>query len=165
MLKTKRDSTALKVMEYVVGDEHTFDVWVQYTAPNGKIKAVRPKLTAWEDMRSRAIIGDVISVDADSQTLKDSLVKMIYSEIGGVPKVLHIDNGKDYTAKTMTGQNRKNVRLSLTLTLRQLDFTSPLGYRRLGVPFHIRHGINRLNVFSIPYATSFPAGLPVIQEL
>ena len=29
-----------------IGDEHTFDVWVQYTAPNGKVKAVRPKLVA-----------------------------------------------------------------------------------------------------------------------
>ncbi len=47
MLKGRRDATSLKVMEYVVGDEHTFDIWVQWTAPNGKIKAVRPKLVAW----------------------------------------------------------------------------------------------------------------------
>ena len=40
MLKGKRDATSLKVMEYVVGDEHTFDFWVQGVAPNGKIKAV-----------------------------------------------------------------------------------------------------------------------------
>ena len=25
-------------MEYVVGDEHTFDFWVQWTAPNGKFR-------------------------------------------------------------------------------------------------------------------------------
>lgn len=49
MLKGKRDATSLKVMEYVVGDEHTFDFWVQWTAPNGKVKAVRPKLVAWLD--------------------------------------------------------------------------------------------------------------------
>ena len=66
MLKGKRDATSLKVMEYVVGDEHTFDFWVQWTAPNGKIKAVRPKLVAWLDMRSRAIIGDVACVNANS---------------------------------------------------------------------------------------------------
>ena len=40
----------LKVMEYVVGDEHTFDFWVQWVAPNGKIKAVRPKLVAWMEI-------------------------------------------------------------------------------------------------------------------
>lgn len=50
MMKGKRDATSLQVMEYVVGDEHTFDFWVQWTAPNGKIKAVRPKLVAWLDI-------------------------------------------------------------------------------------------------------------------
>ena len=70
MLKGKRDATSLKVMEYVVGDEHTFDFWVQWTAPNGKVKAVRPKLVAWLDMRSRCIVGDVACVNANSQTLK-----------------------------------------------------------------------------------------------
>ena len=59
-------------------------------------------------MRSRAIIGDVACVNANSQTLKESLVKMIYSNPGGVPHILHVDNGKDYTAEVMTGQNRKN---------------------------------------------------------
>ena len=132
MLKTKRDSTALKVMEYVVGDEHTFDIWVQYTAPNGKIKAVRPKLTAWEDMRSRAIIGDVISIDANSQTLKESLVKMIYSEIGGVPKVLHIDNGKDYTAETMTGQSRKERRIEFDFDAETVGFYQSIGVQEVG---------------------------------
>ena len=33
---------------------------------------------------------------------------MIYSNPGGVPHILHVDNGKDYTAEVMTGQNRKN---------------------------------------------------------
>lgn len=113
MMKGKRDATSLQVMEYVVGDEHTFDFWVQWTAPNGKIKAVRPKLVAWLDMRSRAIIGDVACVNANSQTLKESLVKMIYSNPGGVPHILHVDNGKDYTAKAMTGQNRKHRKIDL----------------------------------------------------
>ena len=62
MLKGKRDATTLEVMELLVGDEHTFDLWVQYTAPNGKVKAVRPVLVAWMDMRSRDILGDVICV-------------------------------------------------------------------------------------------------------
>lgn len=53
MMKGKRDATSLQVMEYVVGDEHTFDFWVQWTAPNGKIKAVRPKLVAWLDSSRR----------------------------------------------------------------------------------------------------------------
>lgn len=127
MIKGKRDATALQVMEFVQGDEHTFDCWVQHTSSNGKVKAVRPKLVAWLDTRSRCIIGDVICVDANSQILKESLVKMLYSPIGGVPKHLHIDNGKDYTSQTNLGQNRNERAM--------LDFDSETRgfYRSIGI--------------------------------
>ena len=132
MLKGKRDATSLEVMEYVVGDEHTFDFWVQWTAPNGKIKAVRPKLVAWIDMKSRAIIGDVACIDANSQTLKESLVKMIYSTPGGVPHILHVDNGKDYTAKTMTGQSRKKRSIDFAFDAETVGFYQSIGIEEVG---------------------------------
>lgn len=132
MLKAKRDATTLEVMEYVVGDEHTFDFWVQWTAPNGKIKAVRPKLVAWMDMRSRTIIGDVACIDANSQTLKESLIKMIYSNPGGVPKIIHIDNGKDYTAKSMTGQSRKERKIELQFDSETVGFYQSIGVQEVG---------------------------------
>ena len=116
MIKGRRDATSLKVMEYVVGDEHTFDFWVQYTAPNGKIKAVRPKLVAWMDMRSRTIIGDVACVNANGDVLKESLVKMLYSHPGGVPRILHVDNGKDYTRTSSSRPSRS----------RAISFMTPL---------------------------------------
>ena len=83
-------------------------------------------------MRSRAIIGDVISVDADSQTLKDSLVKMIYSEIGGVPKVLHLIMVKTYTAKTMTGQNRKERKIEFDFDAETVGFYQSIGIQEVG---------------------------------
>ena len=132
MVKARRDATQLKVMEYVVGDEHTFDLWVQWTAPNGKIKAVRPKLVAWMDMRSRAIIGYVICVDANSQTLKESLVKMLYSDPGGVPHILHVDNGKDYTAQTMTGQSRKRRKIDFEFDAETVGFYQSIGIEEVG---------------------------------
>lgn len=132
MLKARRDATSLKVMEYVVGDEHTFDFWVQWTAPNGKVKAVRPKLVAWMDMRSRAIVGDVICIDANSQTLKESLVKMIYSHPGGVPQILHVDNGKDYTAQTMTGQSRKQRAIDFSFDAETVGFYQSIGIEEVG---------------------------------
>ena len=132
MLKGKRDATSLKVMEYVVGDEHTFDFWVQWVAPNGKIKAVRPKLVAWMDMRSRAIVGDVACVDANNQTLKESLVKMLYSHPGGVPHILHVDNGKDYTAKTMTGQSRKKRNIDFEFDAETVGFYQSIGIEEVG---------------------------------
>lgn len=130
MLKGRRDATSLKVMEYVVGDEHTFDLWVQWTAPNGKIKAVRPKLVAWMDAKSRAIIGDVLCVNANGQTLKESLVKMIYT--AGVPKILHIDNGKDYTKQELTGQNRKNRRIDFDFDAETVGFYQSIGIEEVG---------------------------------
>ena len=132
MLKARRDATSLAVMEYVVGDEHTFDFWVQWTAPNGKIKAVRPKLVAWLDMRSRCIVGDVACVDANSQTLKESLVKMIYSEQGGVPRILHVDNGKDYTGKAMTGQSRKKRKIDFEFDAETVGFYQSIGIEEVG---------------------------------
>lgn len=125
MLKGKRDTTTLDVMELVVGDEHTFDAWVQYTAPNGKIKAVRPVLVAWMDMRSRKIIGDVICVHANGDTLKESLVKMIYT--AGVPKGLLIDNGKDYTKKELTGQSRNQRRIEFDFDAETEGFYQSIG--------------------------------------
>ena len=108
MVKGSRDTSGLKVMQIVMGDEHTFDCWVAYRQPNGNVIPIKPHLAAWIDVRSRAIMGDVLCKDANSDILKQSLLKMLYSEPGGVPECLYIDNGKDYTAKTMTGRDRKD---------------------------------------------------------
>ncbi len=109
MVKGIRDTKGLQVMQIVMGDEHTFDCWVSYRPPNnGNLIAIKPHLAAWVDMRSRVIMGDVLCKDANSDILKQSLLKMIYSEPGGVPEYLYIDNGKDYTAKTMTGRDRND---------------------------------------------------------
>lgn len=125
MLKGKRETVSLEVMEVVVGDEHTFDLWVQYTAPNGKIKAVRPVLAAWMDLKSRRIIGDVVCVHANGDTLKESLIKMIYT--AGVPKRLLIDNGKDYTKKELTGQNRKERKIEFDFDDETKGFYQSIG--------------------------------------
>ena len=64
MVKGSRDTSGLKVMQIVMGDEHTFDCWVAYKQPNGKVIPIKPHLAAWVDMRSRAIMGDVLCKDA-----------------------------------------------------------------------------------------------------
>jgi len=110
MGKALRDATVLMPMEMVMGDEHTFDCWVSYTYPNGRSVPVRPVLVAWVDVRSRMVFGDVICHHANSDILKESLIKMIKTRVGSVPvgvaKYYLIDNGKDYTAKVMTGVPR-----------------------------------------------------------
>ena len=109
MVKRARDTKSLQVLEMLQGDEHTFDLWVMYKAKNGKEFPIRPKLVCWIDTRSRMIFGDLICKDADSQILKESLIKLIYVDLPGqVPRYLYIDNGKDYTSRQMTGVDRKD---------------------------------------------------------
>jgi hypothetical protein len=108
MVKGERNTKDLKVMEVVMGDEHTFDCWVAYTHPNGKVTAVKPHLVAWIDIRSRRILGDVMCKDANSDILKQSLLKLMYQDAGSVPQYIYIDNGKDYTAENMTGYARND---------------------------------------------------------
>lgn len=110
MVKGERNTKDLKVMEVVMGDEHTFDCWVEYTPPNGKVIAIKPKLVAWIDVRSRMVIGDVMCRDGNSEILKGSLLKMLYHDAGSVPRYIYIDNGKNYTAKKMTGYARNDRR-------------------------------------------------------
>lgn len=127
MVKGSRDTTGLQVMQMVMGDEHTFDCWVSYRQPNGTVTAIKPKLVAWVDMRSRAVMGDMICKDASSDILKQSLLKMLYTDIGGVPEYLLIDNGRDYTAKTMTGRDR-NDRSGM-----EFDDTAKGFYKSIGI--------------------------------
>lgn len=105
MVKCKRDSTSLSVLEYVVADAHTFDFWVSYTYPNGKVKAIRPVLVAWMDVRTRSILGTVLCEHSNTQVVKESFLKLCYT--AGVPRYIHIDNGKDFANLSTLGQDRK----------------------------------------------------------
>lgn len=136
MGKALMDTTVLKPMEVVMGDEHTFDCWVAYTHPNGKVTPIKPVLVAWIDVRSRRIIGDVICHHANSDILKESLIKLINTPGCGVPEWLLIDNGKDYTAEMMTGVPRNQ---------RDIDGTDYIDlangfYRKLGIE-HIHRAL------------------------
>lgn len=127
MVKGERNTRDLMVMQVVMGDEHTFDCWVAYTHPNGKVSAIKPHLAAWVDIRSRMILGDVMCKDANSDILKQSLLKLLYHDAGSVPQYIYIDNGKDYTAKGMTGYAR-NDRQRLAF-----DDTAKGFYRSIGI--------------------------------
>lgn len=127
MVKCERNTKDLKVMQVVMGDEHTFDCWVAYTHPNGKVTAIKPHLVAWVDIKSRRIIGDVMCKDANSDILKQSLLKLLYKDAGSVPQYIYIDNGKDYTARNMTGYAR-NDRQRM-----EFDDTTKGFYKSIGI--------------------------------
>ena len=128
MIKGVRDSSTVSVMEIIHGDSHTFDFWVQYTDPsNGKISAIRPTTVAWIDTRSRVIMGDVWAKTVNAQVIKQSMAKLMYQY--GVPEYIIIDNGKDYTAKEMTGRNRKKRSSRLELDSEAVCFYKSIGIK------------------------------------
>ena len=107
MVKGERNTDDLRVMEVVMGDEHTFDCWVSYRNPkNGKVMAIRPRLVAWIDIRSRRILGDIMCQHCNNTILKLSLLKLMYHDAGSVPQNIYVDNGADYVSKEMTGRKR-----------------------------------------------------------
>lgn len=130
MRKGLRDVCSLPVMGLVQGDEHTFDCWVSVRCPNGKTRPVRPVLVAWLEMRSRVIMGDIICEHPNAQILKQSMIKLVYGY--GPPEYLLIDNGRDYTAREMTGRHR-NDRGGLCFDSETIGF-----YRSLGVKDDMR---------------------------
>ncbi|WP_113673469.1 Mu transposase C-terminal domain-containing protein [Vallitalea guaymasensis] len=133
MVKGRRNTKSIPVMGLVQGDEHTFDCWVKFKHPNGKIVAIKPTLVSWIDTRTRVLLSYVICNKANSGILKKSLYKMLVN-YNCCPQWLLIDNGKDYTAETMTGRKR-NERVSF-------DSETVGFYRSIGIKDDIR---------SIPY--------------
>jgi len=111
MMKRIRNNKALQVMELVMADGHHFDFWCSVKRKNGSLEAIRPLLIGMIDARSRCLLGWVICEVANAQTIKQLTWAMMYPKanncIYGVPKVLYIDNGKEFTAKCLTGINRK----------------------------------------------------------
>lgn len=104
MPKATRDITMLKSYEILVGDHHTFDIFVAH----GR-RAVRPDLTAWLDARTKVIAGWCISLQGNSETislaLRHAMLPKDDPEVPfcGTPLRVYIDNGKDYRSKRLTG--------------------------------------------------------------
>lgn len=142
--KASQDAQSVPVLGLVQGDGHDFDIWVEHTYENGKRTAIRPVLIGWIDTRSRCLLGDIICVTPNAQAVKQSVLNMIYGEPGGVPQWLKIDNGKEFTAHTLTGRKRTE-RMSL-------DSETKGFYKSLGIQDDFR---------SLPYE---PWGKPMIER-
>lgn len=136
MIKARRNTGALKVMEIVQADSHTFDCWVTVDRANGTRSVIRPILVALLDTRSRCFVGWGICETPNSQVIKQIMINMIYEKkdpevpFYGVPEYLLIDNGKDYTAENLTGRKRTE-RVSF-------DMETKGFYRSIGIKDDIR---------------------------
>jgi putative transposase len=82
-----------------VGDHSQFNCWIRYRG-----QWIRPWLTAWEDMRSRVIVGWHISPSPNQTTILFAMRKGIKAY--GPPDSVKIDNGKDYDSELWTGTTK-----------------------------------------------------------
>lgn len=136
MFKGRRDIKSLMVNEIWQGDVHKFDFWAKVIRSNGKETAVKPCLIAWLDMRSRCLVGWAICENPNAQIMKKTIIHAIYPKkdkefpFEGVCKYLLIDNGKEYTAESLTGRPRK-VRVSF-------DSETKGFYKSIGIEDDIR---------------------------
>lgn len=97
----------LLVNELWQGDHHVFDLFVRVKVTQQKNDrtyekeiAVRPVLTAWMDTATGCIVGWVISVLPNADTIAEAfcraVVLSISEEFHGLPKGILVDCGKDY---------------------------------------------------------------------
>ncbi len=110
-----------------VGDHHQFDFWIRHK--NGW---VRPWLTAWMDMKSRAIVGWHLSAAPNQTTVLISMRAGI--EKYGPPDGVKIDNGKDYDSQMFTGITKQTRKRGL---LDEFLVIGIYGMMNIGVSFAI----------------------------
>lgn len=99
-------------------DHHRFDAWVSVIDPTtGELKHVRPWLHAWQDLRSRRIVGHAVFAHDPNAGV---IVRVLTDAIRGcyAPAKVYLDNGKDFDSRLVTGvtkrQRRGGVKPALT---------------------------------------------------
>jgi transposase InsO family protein len=96
-LAQERDKTALHALECTNADGHKFDVFVRF--PGGTVG--RPCLLAWQDVHS----GMIVSWRVD-KTESAELVRLAFGDLVeryGIPASAHLDNGRGFASKWVTG--------------------------------------------------------------
>ncbi len=85
-------------------DDHTLDVWIRM--PSGRV--VRPALSAWLDWRSRVLTGYKVVAEGN----QDSVLLAFRSGAKqfGLPSVVFVDNGKNFSSYAWRGDRPKRRR-------------------------------------------------------
>ncbi|MBN2546539.1 MAG: transposase [Spirochaetes bacterium] len=85
------------VMHIWCSDHHMLDAFVR--DERGRI--YRPWITAFQDMRSRKIVGYCLAKNPSSYTILKAFLMAVL--LYGFPDEVYFDNGKDYRGKTLQG--------------------------------------------------------------
>jgi len=91
------------VNEVWYGDHHMLNLFV--VDRDGRV--LRPWLTAWMDATTSAIVGWMLTTNPNSDTIAESFARAAVATKGspfrGLPRIVYIDNGKDYRSKRFEG--------------------------------------------------------------
>ena len=98
-----RNYDSLKVMQIWQSDHQEQDFFVR--GPRGEI--ARPWQTVWMDARSRYVVGWHCSMGGNTDTIMAAFCDSSISAGNIVPEHIHIDNGRDYAGKRLTGGSHK----------------------------------------------------------
>jgi hypothetical protein len=112
----ERDYTSISSNDIWCGDHHRLDLFVRHgSTPDGKPRYVRPWLTAWQDVRSRVIVGyHLAATDPNTDTILRAFKTAALAH--GLPGEVMIDNGKDYDARALQGMTKKQRQGGTVLT-------------------------------------------------
>jgi len=99
----QRDADSIEPGEIWCGDHHQFNILLRHRGD-----WLRPWITAWEDMRSRLIVGWHISAGPNQATILRAMKRGV--EKYGPPEGAKIDNGRDYDSQMWTGVTKKQRR-------------------------------------------------------
>ncbi len=124
-LHIRRDYSTIESNEWWCSDHFRFDVIVR--TQTGEL--LRPWLHAWQDLRSRRIVGyTIVTHDPNADLILRVFAQAVREH--GVPKHVYVDNGKDFDAKQLQGITKKQRQSGM----RPGDLT-PADVRRCGGAF------------------------------
>lgn len=136
---------AWAVNECWEGDNANLDFFVRVLAPAGdgshKWAAARPVLTSFIDRRSRRLMGWSLGTRANATSIRRALISGI--KVGGVPRHVWIDNGKDFASVALAGTSKAHRRASrLDREVRAEATSESALYLQLGITAHFAVAYN-----------------------
>lgn len=144
----QRDYSSVQAGSCWVGDTRTFDVLVKVP---GFDKPKRPYITAFIDMRTSKYLGWHVHhtppcTENTLRALKSGIAKH------GIPEVLYVDNGREYSNKNVSGESRHS---RLSRKNREVDYSSdnPTMWRSMANIFNI----------DMQFATPYNARAKIIE--
>lgn len=125
---TRRDPESIAARQVYVGDHRKFDFFIR--SPRGTW--VRPWVTAWMDMRSGKLVGWMVTLNPNTETITETFANAALDPAIGLPREIYIDNGRDYCNARFAGRGFREKKETLK---KERERVIPM-MERLGITVH-----------------------------